>query len=82
MILLLPVIEANGQRRKDGRAMPGSSRIHKLSQEQQSKAANHSVRIERRTHPVVREPLNPIEDAMDVAIGGEGKPWVERRKAA
>jgi hypothetical protein len=59
-----------------------SQRKNRSSQDRQSKAENRSVQIERRTHSLVGEPLDPIEDAMDVAIGGEGKPWVERRKAA
>jgi hypothetical protein len=37
---------------------------------------------ERRTHSDIREPVTSIEHAMDIAIGDEGKPWVERRKAA
>lgn len=52
------------------------------SQEQQSQAANLSVQIEQRTHSVIREPVNSIEHAMDIAIGAEGKPWVERKIAA
>lgn len=53
----------------------------RFSQEQ-NQTANPSVQIERRTHSLVQEPLDPIEDAMDVAIGGDGKPWVERRRRA
>ena len=49
---------------------------------QQAKATNSSVPIERRTQSVIQEPVDPSEQAMDIAIGGEGKPWVERRKAA
>lgn len=49
---------------------------------QQTKAMNPSVSIERRTRSLAQEPPGPVEDAMDVAIGGEGKPWVERRKTA
>ena len=72
--------------------MPGNVHIHKYgsnpkeenhsSREQQSKTPNCSVQIEQRTHPAIREPVTSIEHAMDIAIGAEGKPWVERRKAA
>lgn len=76
--------------------MPGSARIHKstllsdvsnqkkvkhFSQEQQSRAANCSVRS-RSTLSIVREPVNSIEHAMDVAIGAEGEPWDEKKEAA
>jgi hypothetical protein len=85
-----------GQRRNED-AMTGNARSHQTNsmnyvskqkernrsfRKQHSNAANPSVQIERRTQSATREPVDPIEDAMDIAIGGEGKPWVERRKAA
>ncbi len=77
--------------------MPRSARNHKStllsdvsnqkeanhsSQEKHSKDAKLSAQSERRTHPDIREPVTSIEHAMDIAIGDEGKPWIERRKAA
>lgn len=47
-------------------------------QEQQGNDANLSPRI-RRTPPVIREPVNSIERAMDIAIGAE--PWDEDKAA-
>jgi hypothetical protein len=52
------------------------------SQEQQSKAAILSAQNERRSQSVVREPVNSVEHAMDIALGAEGKPWVERKRTA
>jgi hypothetical protein len=62
--------------------MSDQKRKNSSSPEQPSVAANLSVQIERRTHSIIREPVNSVEDAMDVAIGGEGKPWVERKRTA
>lgn len=55
---------------------------HVSNQKEQDHYANLSVQIERRTHSVIRAPVNSIERAMDIAIGAEGKPWVERNIAA
>lgn len=55
---------------------------NRSSRRQTTKATNSSVPIERRTQWVIQEPVDPSEQAMDIAIGGEGKPWVERRKIA
>jgi hypothetical protein len=55
---------------------------NRSSRRQTTKATNSSVPIERRTQSVIQEPVDPSEQAMDIAIGGEGKPWVERRKTA
>lgn len=76
--------------------MSGSARIHKstLLSDARNKKVNHSsreqhtqdqtlpVQIERRTHSDIRELVDSIEHAMDIAVGHEGKPWVERRRAA
>jgi hypothetical protein len=49
--------------------------------EQSSQALNFTgMRIER-THLVVREPVDSIEHAMDIAIGAEGVPWADARAA-
>ena len=37
---------------------------------------------ERRTRSISQGPMDPTEEAMDIAVGGEGKPWVERKKGA
>ena len=51
--------------------------------EQQSKAAHVSKNVwDRRTRSISQEPVDPDEEAMDIAIGGEGKPWVQRKKVA
>lgn len=36
----------------------------------------------RRTPSVLREPVTPVEHAMDIAIGAEGKPWEEEKETA
>jgi hypothetical protein len=55
---------------------------NRSSRRPQAKAANSPMPMERRTHSEIREPVDTNERAMDIAIGGEGKPWVERRKTA
>ncbi len=49
--------------------------------ERQDKVANLSLHS-RHTLSVVRERVNPIEHAMDIAIGDEGEPWDEEKEAA
>jgi hypothetical protein len=71
--------------------MPGNVRIHKStlmnqvsnqrvnhSLQEQGKAANLPLRRQR-TPAVIREPVNSIERAMDIAIGAE--PWDEDKAA-
>ena len=55
---------------------------HASNQREKDHSGNFSVQIERRTHSVIRAPVNSIEHAMDIAIGAEGKPWIERNIAA
>jgi hypothetical protein len=55
-----------------------SRKMNHSAREQQS--ASPAPAHERRTHTVIREPVDATERAMDIAIGGEGRPWVERRK--
>ncbi len=70
--------------------MPGSARTRKstlLNDLNDRKEKNHSSREQpskaesRRTH-LIREPVTSIEHAMDIAIGDEGEPWNEWKKAA
>jgi hypothetical protein len=76
--------------------MSRSARIHKStllsdasnktvnhsSQEQHTQGANLPVQTERRTRADIREPVTSIEHAMDIALGDEGKPCIEKRRAA
>jgi hypothetical protein len=48
-------------------------------QEQPVKDANS---WDRRTRSISPDPVDPAEEAMDVAIGDEGKPWVQRKRTA
>jgi hypothetical protein len=88
MVALLPGNGSERQRGK-GRAMLGRLRFCDLNHQREK---NHSslkqqredvsVKSEQRIHSVIREPVNSVEQAMDLAIGGEGKLWVERKRRA
>lgn len=49
--------------------------------EQSSQALEFSGVRSERTHSPIRKPVTSIEHAMDIAIGAEGKPWVEASNA-
>lgn len=75
-----------GEQKEESRssqAQPGREQPRRHDREQHREQPSHATNAwDRRTRSISPDPVDPAEEAMDIAIGGEGKPWVHRKRTA